>query len=204
MTTITCPGCGRLIDLPDEELRLTIECAVCDTRFQPDQLEEGTASAPDNAYAAPAGSSRRKWVLAGSVVVAIVLMLSCLGLWTNRDRGGTGQAPEVTAKEIETFGKELVDKRREMVCKFINVSDTWVRQLMKDDRLVGFTVKDRKGDFFQYVFADKEKYGRDLVKMERGTSLRLIGTIEDRRYVVEPNPPSDTPHYVFMVEEISK
>jgi hypothetical protein len=35
MPTIVCPGCGRRIGIPDAEMHLTIECARCDTRFNP-------------------------------------------------------------------------------------------------------------------------------------------------------------------------
>jgi hypothetical protein len=35
MPLVTCPCCGRKIDLPFNELSLTIECAKCEIRFQP-------------------------------------------------------------------------------------------------------------------------------------------------------------------------
>lgn len=103
------------------------------------------------------------------------------------------QYREVTSKEIETFGNELLGKLVEIACKFSEVSDVWVRNLLRDDRFVGIMVDDSDNNYFQYVFANKKKYGRTLLQMKKGDRLRLIGKVqrvEDR--------------YVFMVEEIRR
>jgi len=99
----------------------------------------------------------------------------------------------VTAKEIETFGGDIVGQRRQMACRFIEVSDTWVRLLLRDDRYVGLMVTDEKGTIFQYSFAKKDKYGKELVDLKAGTGMRLIGTIA----IVDAT-------YVFLVEEIRR
>ena len=87
----------------------------------------------------------------------------------------------VTAKEIETFGKNLIDKRCQIDCKFVKVSDSWVNLLLKDDKFVGIYLEDSKGVYFQFAFANKEKYGRDFLKMDMGEKLRLIGTVKEVR-----------------------
>ena len=33
MPGVQCPGCGRVIQMAESELSLTVECAACDTRF---------------------------------------------------------------------------------------------------------------------------------------------------------------------------
>ncbi len=38
MPTVVCPGCGRRIGIPDDEMHLAVECARCDTRFKPSDL----------------------------------------------------------------------------------------------------------------------------------------------------------------------
>lgn len=98
---------------------------------------------------------------------------------------------EVTAKEIETFGEKLTGQRCELVCKFRDVSDTWVKLLLNDDSYVGIFVTDSKGVYFQYAFADKEKYARQLIQMKKNEPLRLIGKVE-----------AVGSKYVLMVEEI--
>ena len=99
--------------------------------------------------------------------------------------------PTVTAKEIETFGGDLVGQRRQMACRFNEVSDAWVRILLNDNRYVGLLVTDEKGTFFQYCFAKKDKYGKELVDLKVGTGMRLIGAVA--RVKTE---------YVFLVDEI--
>jgi hypothetical protein len=106
---------------------------------------------------------------------------------------GESKDAVVTAKEIETFGNEMQGQRREMACKFSQVSDTWVQLLLRDNRFVGVMVEDSNGDLFQYAFASKEKYGRELIKMKRGDSLRLVGKVQKVGST-----------YVFMIEEIRK
>ncbi|MBW2648046.1 MAG: hypothetical protein JRE23_18150 [Deltaproteobacteria bacterium] len=105
------------------------------------------------------------------------------------ESGGV-QYCEVTPKEIETFGNELLGKRVEMACKFSGVSDTWVRILLGDNRFVGFHVRDK---LFQFVFANKEKCGRALLHLKSGDRLRLIGKVQRVQGT-----------YVFMVEEIRR
>jgi predicted Zn finger-like uncharacterized protein len=40
MPTVVCPGCGRRIGIPDEEMDLTIQCARCVTRFKPAEVPQ--------------------------------------------------------------------------------------------------------------------------------------------------------------------
>ena len=64
---------------------------------------------------------------------------------------------------------------------------------MHDNRFVGVIVYDSNDVFFQYVFANKEKYGRALLQMKKGDLLRLIGKVQKVEDI-----------YVFMVEEIRR
>ena len=84
----------------------------------------------------------------------------------------------VTAKKIETFGKELTGKRIQMSAQLDRVSDTWVKSLLNnDERLVGLMVRDKNGDLFQFVVANKDKYGLILLEMKRGQDIQLTGKI---------------------------
>ncbi len=134
-------------------------------------------------------------------IVACILLAGVVGCGKKAGSGAGGKenqpvGKDVTAKEIETFGKELVGKPCVMRCKFQMVSDTWVRNLLRDDRFVGFFVIDSKGEQFQFVFADKEKHGRKLIAMNRGENLLLIGKVQTVESSVR------TKYYAFMVEEI--
>jgi len=62
-----------------------------------------------------------------------------------------------------------------------------------DNRFVGFHVRDSNYALFQFVFANKEKYGRALLQMKTGDRLRLIGKVQRVQSTC-----------VFMVEEIRK
>lgn len=84
----------------------------------------------------------------------------------------------VTAKEIETFGKELTGKRIQMSAKFHQVSDTWVKFSLKDESYVGFMVWDNNGDLFQYAIANKEKYGLILLELKKRQNIGLSGIVE--------------------------
>jgi hypothetical protein len=101
--------------------------------------------------------------------------------------------PSVTAKQIETFGGDLIGQRRQMACEFREISDAWVRQLLRDDSYVGLMVVDGKGTFFQYAFAKKDRYGKELVDLKRGTPIRLLGTVA-----------KVGTRYVFLVDEIRR
>ena len=94
----------------------------------------------------------------------------------------------VTAKKIETFGKELTGKRIQMSAQLDRVSDTWVKSLLNnDERLVGLMVRDKNGDLFQFVVANKDKYGLILLEMKRGQVIQLTGKIlrvEDTFFLV--------------------
>lgn len=103
------------------------------------------------------------------------------------------QGEGVTAKEIETFGKDLQGKKVQMTATLSVVSDTWVKLKLKDDRFVGLFVKDSKGDPFQYAFASKEKYGRTLLQMKEGDKMLLTGTVR-----------SVGGTYVLLVDDIQR
>ncbi len=47
MPSVICPGCGRRIDLSNQELSHTIECARCDTRFTPQATSARFTDADD-------------------------------------------------------------------------------------------------------------------------------------------------------------
>ena len=84
----------------------------------------------------------------------------------------------VTAKKIETFGKELTGKRIQLSAQLDRVSDTWVKSLRNnDEQLVGLMVRDKNGDLFQFVVANKEKYGLILLEMKRGQDIQITGKI---------------------------
>ncbi|MFM7168504.1 MAG: hypothetical protein ACKO3T_24945, partial [Planctomycetaceae bacterium] len=102
------------------------------------------------------------------------------------------QGEGVTAKEIETFGKDFQGKKIQMTATLSEVSDLWVKLKLKDDRFVGLFVEDSKGDLFQYAFATKEKYGRTLLQMKKGDRMLLTGTVR-----------SVDGTYVLLVETIS-
>jgi hypothetical protein len=129
-----------------------------------------------------------------AILITALMLLASASVPTNLAAGQKkDKGQEVTAKEIEIFGKDLLGKRCHMNCKFEEVSDTWVKLLLRDESFVGIYVRDSKDTLFQYAFANKKKYGRDLLKMTKGDRLCLIGTVES----VEST-------YVFMVEEIEK
>jgi hypothetical protein len=100
---------------------------------------------------------------------------------------------EVSAKEIEVNGKELEGQRRAMTCSFVEVKNVWVDLLLKDSDYVGVFVRDSKGELFQYGFADKAKFGKQLLNMKRGDKMRLIGKIKQ----VDVK-------FGFMIEDIQK
>jgi len=83
-----------------------------------------------------------------------------------------------TVKEIETFGNDMLGQHVQMMCEFREVSNTWVRLLLRDESYIGFDVRDVNGDLFQFAFASKATYGRDLLKLKRGDRIRLIGEIK--------------------------
>src|SRR5262249_42092051 len=66
-------------------------------------------------------------------------------------------ARSVTAKEIETFGGELLGQRCAMDGTFVEVDNGWVELLLQDRRYVGVFMEDSRGKLFQYAFADKSK-----------------------------------------------
>lgn len=106
---------------------------------------------------------------------------------SNRD-GDVADLPNVravTTKEIETFGDTLTEQRLQMRGTFSEVSDTWVRLLLRDDRYVGFFIHDSKGELFQYAFANKEKYAHALLSLTRGDPILLMGSVAkvDSRFV---------------------
>jgi hypothetical protein len=73
MPVVICPGCGREIDLSPEDLALTIECAVCDTRFEPGAATTAAAPPmPDRSSAAHVGLI--------AFGVAVLLFAACGGM----------------------------------------------------------------------------------------------------------------------------
>lgn len=100
---------------------------------------------------------------------------------------------ETTAKEIEVYGKELEGKQRMITGKFVQVSNTWVELLLKDDSYVGFYVTDGKGALFQYSYAKKDKFGKLLLDLNRNDKLQISGRIQKVDIC-----------YSLMIEEIKK
>jgi hypothetical protein len=100
------------------------------------------------------------------------------------------EIPKITSKEIETFGNDMLGKQVQMICRFGELDNTWVRLFLgpiNSDRDVGFSVYDQKGDLFQYAFADKAKYGRALLNLKQGQEIRIVGGIlkvEDRYFLL--------------------
>jgi hypothetical protein len=119
----------------------------------------------------------------------LLVVVACVSFST---KVAQAQGTNVTAKEIEIFGNDLQGKSIEMIAKFDEVSDTFVRLMLKDNNFVGFRVIDSKGNLFQFAFANKEKYGRTLLQMKNGDDMRLTGRVRE----------IDT-QYVFLVETIS-
>jgi hypothetical protein len=96
---VTCPGCGRVIDLPGGELGAMIECARCDTRFIADESLTQARVAGDQPVEAPAsrrgGAKRRRFPLRTLAIVlpAAVLVVACtvtFGIVAARGLSGPG------------------------------------------------------------------------------------------------------------------
>ena len=118
--------------------------------------------------------------------IYLLLLIFGFSLNTPLHSKNTKNPIGVTAKEIETFGKNLQGKVVQMTATLCEVSDTWVRLKLEDDRAVGLYVWDSKGDLFQYAFASKEKYGRALLQLKKGDKMLLTGTVRsvDETYVL--------------------
>jgi hypothetical protein len=84
-------------------------------------------------------------------------------------------------------------QRRELAGKFVGVEDTWVRIWGLGEGYAGVFVRDRRGNLFQFAFADKAQHGRELLAFGKGEPIRLVGTV---RQVEE--------RYVLMVEEVRR
>jgi uncharacterized FlaG/YvyC family protein len=95
------------------------------------------------------------------------------------------------AKEIDTFGEDMLGQTVQMMCTFIEVNNIHVRYSIKDDDYVGFVIDDENGVSFHHLVADKAKYGRDLLKLKRGAKMRLVGKIKQVGRL-----------YYFFVEQI--
>lgn len=123
------------------------------------------------------------------VALSVASLIAVVGLASNAD--DTAKGKEVTAKEIETFGSELLGKKCQMDCTFREVSNTWVKLWLEDESIVGVFVDDARDELFQYVFADRAKFGRALLKLKKGDRIRIVGSIRK----VKSN-------YVLMAEEM--
>ncbi|MBI1913605.1 MAG: hypothetical protein HYS12_02450 [Planctomycetes bacterium] len=79
MPTVICPGCGREIRLPANELSLpSITCARCDTAFVPSTGQTLAPVVPDDSpaeYAPPPPPVRRGALFVVGGVVALTLLL---------------------------------------------------------------------------------------------------------------------------------
>jgi hypothetical protein len=73
--TVACPGCGRHIALPAEELSLTIECACCHVLFVP-RPAEGTPRTPAGARVA--------WLLAGGLAALALIVVAFAAIRAGR------------------------------------------------------------------------------------------------------------------------
>jgi hypothetical protein len=104
-------------------------------------------------------------------------------------------AAETSADEIQTFGRDMLGQRRELAGRFSSVHDTWVRLWGLGEGYVGVSILDRRGNLFQFAFADKAQHGRELLAFRKGEPIRLVGTV---RQVEERE------RYVLMVEEVRR
>ncbi len=93
------------------------------------------------------------------------------------------QIQVVTAKEIETFGENLVRKRVQMTCTFDELFDIYAKHFGAEV-YAGIQVHDIKNDNFFAVIVKKESFGKKLLDLKQGDSLCLVGTIvhEGRNY----------------------
>jgi hypothetical protein len=102
------------------------------------------------------------------------------------------QLREVTAKEIEAFKAELRGIPAQMKGKFRGINQSWVNiKYGANSPWIGFDIKDKKGDFFQYMITNKQKYSRTLLELEKDTPITLIGKVENHAGL-----------YFFEVQEI--
>ena len=75
MPHVTCPGCGRLINLLPSEMALTVECARCNTRFCPEPaVPKVTDDAPIGYTWTPKPRSPYPTWLIGAFVAAPVII----------------------------------------------------------------------------------------------------------------------------------
>jgi len=114
----------------------------------------------------------------------------------NRRQREEASIPSVTVARLETFGKKYVGQVVRMKqCKFSKVDNEWVTNLpgvyrghknsgwivvydrKEAEKWVGFYLHDSDGRFYQYCFAQKDKFGEILVNLKNDDPVALKGQI---------------------------
>jgi hypothetical protein len=99
---------------------------------------------------------------------------------------------QVTVKEIEVLGDDLIDKKCELACTFAEVKTTSMKRNGKE--LVKVMVFDSKDDN-TFCYAFKEPFAATFVKMKRKDPLSLLGTVKKIKA-------SDGSYFIFFIDEI--
>ncbi len=95
----------------------------------------------------------------------------------------------VHAKELEVLGSELRNQKFQMVGRFLELNDTWVKKHQFSDA-VGIFFTDEKGVTFQRAIADKKRFAKLLLEYKRGDRVRFIGHVQE--FLANYNPFSKT------------
>ena len=90
---------------------------------------------------------------------------------------------KVTAKDLETSGKKFDNQTVVMDGTFIEINYYWVQHL-NDIKFIGrgfigFRIQDSTGEEFDFAFADKEKWERQLSQMKKGEKRQFIGKVKN-------------------------
>ncbi len=104
----------------------------------------------------------------------------------NQPPGGADELPvvgepqyrSVHAKELEVFGNELRNQKIQMVGKFHELDDIWVRIHEFSDS-IGIFFHDERGVLFQRAIADKKRFAKLLLEYKSGDRVRFIGHVQE-------------------------
>lgn len=100
------------------------------------------------------------------------------------------ESREVTAKQMEVFGPEMVGQNVCMTGEFKEISQTWPDMYDLSEAMIGFFMDDSEGDLFQFAVADKATFAKTLFQFRKGDTIRACGKIEAHspNRVVSPKP----------------
>ncbi len=112
----------------------------------------------------------------------------------------TGEPSLITAKEFEVFAAQRAGEKVCMKGQFSKVFQAHVRLYDIEDKMIGFTMDDSKGEYFQYAMAKKSKLASELLSLKEDTPIRACGHI---KMVPVPIAGSTDADPFFMVHEVA-